>query len=236
MSSTISADTQVGDLVTEKPSRGVVFEKYRIDYCCGGKVPLSEICEKKGIPLEQLLAELEEHDAKSAPTTEPDWTKASLGDLIDNIVHQHHDYLRDELPRLLKKAERVAAVHGSNHPETIEVLDVYRVMKDEMEEHMAKEEGVLFPWIRGLETGQGAPPFPGMKMEQPINCMVHDHDKTGNALEKIAELTSGHTPPADACNTFRVLYEGLRDLQHDMHRHVHKENSILFPRALELAG
>jgi len=235
MENTITPQTQVGELVTERPSRAVVFEKYRIDYCCGGKVPLSEICEKKGISVDQLLSELQAHDAQSNDS-EPDWASASLSDLIDNIVHKHHDYLREELPRLLQKAERVAAVHGDNHPETHEVAKIFREMKQELEEHMGKEEGVLFPWIRGLEQGKGMPPFPGMKMEQPINCMIHDHDKTGNALERLHELTNHYTPPPDACNTFRVLYEGLRNIQLDTHRHVHKENSILFPRALELAG
>lgn len=235
MTTAITPETQVGVLVTEKPSRAVVFEKHRIDYCCGGQVALSEICEKKGIPVDQLLNELKAHDA-TATDAEPDWASAKLSDLIDNIVHKHHDWLRQELPRLLQKAERVAAVHGHNHPETIEVLNVYREMKDELEEHMGKEEGVLFPWIRGLENGTGKAPFPGMKMDQPINCMVHDHDKTGNAFERLEELTNNYTPPADACNTFRVLYEGLRDIQEDTHRHVHKENSILFPRALDLAS
>lgn len=236
MTSTISGDSQVADIVTEKPTRGAVFEKYHIDYCCGGKVSLSAICEQKGIELSQLLGELEAHDARVPTEKEPDWTTAPVADLIDNIVRQHHDYLREELPRLLKKAERVAAVHGANHPETIEVLNVYREMKDEFEEHMGKEEGVLFPWIRGLEQGKGAPPFPGMKMEQPIECMMHDHDKTGNAFEQLEQLTNGYSPPPDACNTYRVLYEGLRDIQLDTHRHVHKENSILFPRALKMAG
>lgn len=238
MGNTIAGDATVAELVTEKPSRGRVFEKYKIDYCCAGNVPVAEACAKKGIPAEQLLDELEKHDAASAAEDagSTSWATAPIGDLIDNIVTKHHDYLREELPRLLKKAERVAAVHGSNHPETIEVLSVFREMKDEMEEHMGKEEGVLFPWIRGLEQGKGQPPFPGMKMQQPVKCMMEDHEKTGAALEKIQELTGDYTPPPDACNTFRVLYEGLREVELDMHKHVHKENSILFPRALELAG
>ena len=231
---TISGDTHVADVVTEKPSRGRVFEKYKIDYCCGGKAPISEICQKKGISVDQVLSDLRAHDA-AATQAEKDWSTTSLSELIDNIVTTHHDYLREELPRLLQKAERVAAVHGDNHPETVEIFNVYREMKDELEAHMEKEETVLFPWIRGAEKGQGgSPPFPGMTMEKPVECMIHDHEKAGAALERLEELTSNYTPPADACNTYRVLYEGLAHLQQDMHTHVHKENSILFPKALAL--
>ena len=236
MSLTITGDTHVADVVTEKPSRGRVFEKYKIDYCCGGKAPISEICEKKGISADQVLSDLRAHDA-AATESEKDWSTASLSDLIDNILTMHHDYLREELPRLLQKAERVAVVHGEHHPETVEVCAVYREMKDELEAHMEKEETILFPWIRGAEKGQGAsPPYPGMTMQKPVECMIHDHEKAGAALERLEELTSNYTPPADACNTYRVLYEGLSHLQKDLHTHVHKENSILFPKALALPG
>jgi len=238
MGTLISADTRVGDLVSQNHSRARVLERYRIDYCCGGKTPLAQACAKKGVDVDQVLDALQKQDetASAEPDSDSKWNDAPLGELIDNIMTKHHDYLRGELPRLLEKAEKVARVHGYNHPETVQVLEIFRGLKDELEEHMGKEEGVLFPWIRGLETGQGKPPFPGMKMDQPIACMEHDHDKAGDALETIRTLTNDYTCPPDACNTFRVYYAGLEELEHDMHNHVHKENNILFPNALALAG
>src|SRR5690606_17176168 len=117
-----------------------------------------------------------------------------------------------------------------------EVLNVYRGLKDELEEHMGKEEGVLFPWIRGLEQGKGEPPFPGMSMDKPIACMEHDHDNAARALEQMRDLSSDYTCPPEACNTYKVLYSGLDNLEKDLHVHVHKENNILFPKALAMAG
>lgn len=237
MNSTITAESQVAALVTERPSRARVFEKYKIDYCCGGEIPVVDACQVKGVSVDQVLDELHQHDASvQRESTLPGWNQAKLADLITHIITRHHDHLRDELPRLIQKTERVAAVHGHTHPETIELLAVLRSVKDEMFEHMGKEEGVLFPWIRGLEEGKGQPPFPGMKMQQPVDCMKHDHEITGKALEKMESLSNGFTPPDDACNTFRVLYAGLKEVQQDIHEHVHKENHILFPKALALAG
>lgn len=235
----VTADMQVAASVTARPSRARVYEKYRIDYCCGGKIPVSEACEKKNIPVEQLVNELAEHDALTVAEDEvvhTRWEDAPLAELVDHIMAKHHAYVREELPRLLQKAERVATVHGYSHPETVEVLAVFKELKAEFENHMDKEDNVLFPWIRGLETGTGAPPFPGMKMDQPIACMEDDHQHTAQAFEKISTLTSGYQPPPEACNTYRVLYEGLRDLELDTFQHVHKENNILFPRALRIAS
>lgn len=238
MSTLITPETTVADLVSERHSRARVFEKYRIDFCCGGKMPLAQACAAKGIAVDEVLAELHKHDEATAREDDHtiNWNDVPMGVLIDNIISQHHDYLRVELPSLLEKAERVATVHGATHPETAEVLAVYRSLKEELEEHMGKEEGVLFPWIRGLETGEGKAPFPGMKMDQPIACMEHDHDQAAQALESLRTLTSDYTPPPEACNTYRVLYSGLHQLERDLHNHVHKENNILFPKALKLAS
>ncbi len=231
----VTADMQVAASVTARPSRARVYEKYRIDYCCGGKIPVSEACEKKTLAVDQLLKELADHDALTVAeddTVHTRWEEAPLGELVDHIMAKHHAYVRDELPRLLQKAERVAAVHGATHPETIKVLEIFKGLKAEFETHMDKEDNVLFPWIKGLENGTGGPPFPGMKMNQPVACMEEDHEHTAQAFEAMAGLTNGYQAPPEACNTYRVLYEGLRDLELDTYQHVHKENNILFPRAL----
>lgn len=227
----------VGQLVAENPERARVFEKYRIDYCCGGKLSLSEACGRKGADLEAVVEALATVDAVS-PSVGTDWTTAPLAELADHIVATHHAYLETELPRLSALAARVAKVHGDHAPETVRLQAIFEEFKAELTEHAMKEEQILFPWIKGLEQGGVAPVMAGATVASPIACMEKEHDNAGAALEQMRALTNGFCPPMDACNTWRVLYASLDALEQDMHVHVHKENSILFPRAiaLEAAG
>lgn len=223
----------VGQLVAENPDRARVFEKHRIDYCCGGKIPLSEACERRKVNLDEVVKELAQVDA-SSNGSERDWTVAPLAELCDNIVNTHHAFLRDELPRLEGLAARVAKVHGDRAPYMVELHEIFLTFRQELEQHAMKEEQVLFPWIKKMEAdGAQSAPF-GASVENPIRCMEHEHDDAGAALDKFRELTSDYTPPEDACNTWQVLYSSLDALERDMYTHVHKENSILFPRALDL--
>jgi regulator of cell morphogenesis and NO signaling len=172
------------------------------------------------------------HSAPAA--TEPDWASASLAALCDNIVRAHHDFLRQELPRLAAIITKVVNAHGRNHPELARVQATFAELRAELEPHMMKEECVLFPSIRYLETQSRSTQFPFGSLANPIRVMIGDHDHAGDALAKLRELTDDYVPPVEACNTYRVMLEGLAALERDMHQHVHKENNILFPRALEL--
>lgn len=230
----ITTTQTVGQLVAENPARARAFEKHRIDYCCAGKIPLAEACEKRGVSLDEIVKELDVIDASGVVTAEKDWTKTSLTELADHIVSTHHEYLRGELPRLEAMAARVAKVHGDHAPNTIEIHKVFVALRQELEDHAMKEEQILFPWIRKMEeTGTQVVPFPA-SVTSPIRCMEEEHDNAGAALEKLRSLSNDYQPPMDACNTWRVLYASLDTLEQDMHTHIHKENSILFPRAIEL--
>ena len=231
MSSTWIEST-VGQLVVERPSRARLFEKLGIDYCCGGKKPLQQAIIEKGLDPQKVVAELE-HDAiaQDTDTTARDWSSASLTDLADHIERVHHGYLKEELPRLEFLTHKVAARHGDRRPELIEIHKIFLAFQEELFSHMMKEERVLFPICRQLDKAEKLPATHCGSIDNPIAQMVHEHDDAGAALARINELTDNYTPPADACNTYRATFDALRQLEQDMHQHVHKENNILFPKA-----
>jgi regulator of cell morphogenesis and NO signaling len=227
------SDKTVGEWVRERPSRSRVFEQFGIDYCCGGKKPLSQACQDKGLALENVLAALDQSDV-SVQIEEVDWSQRTLSELCDHIIDRHHEWLRRELPRIEFMAQKVARGHGERHPEMLEVLGIFDGLKDEMMMHMRKEEEILFPLIREMERTSRPPHFHCGNLGMPIGAMEVEHETAGRALEAIRRLTNGFLPPAEACNTFRALLSALEELETDMHRHVHKENSILFPAAQRL--
>ena len=230
---TPTLETTVGELVTQRPSRSRVFESLGIDYCCGGKKPLAAACKNKGLDAGTVLSMLLATEADADEKNE-DWTGLGLNELANHIEQTHHAYLRRELPRLGAMVRKVAAVHGSHYPWMLEVDGIYAGFAAEMESHMLKEEQVLFPLIRRIDSGDtGAAGECGPGIANPIRVMEHEHDDAGQALSRMRELTSGFTPPIDACNTFRAMLDGLAELEADTHRHVHKENNVLFPGALE---
>lgn len=232
MSTTL--ERTIGELVAERPARARVFEGFRIDYCCGGRKPLGDACRAKGVDPEAVLAMLALVDGEGWPKEERDWTTATMTELCDNIESTHHAYLKRELPRLEFMARKVADRHGEHRPELVAVRDIFLEMKAEMDVHMMKEERVLFPLCRDMERlGAAALPFHCGSVQNPIRVMMQEHDDAGGALERMHQLTGGFVPPADACNTYRAYFDGLAELERDMHRHVHKENSVLFPKAVE---
>ena len=222
----------IGELVAERPARARVFEGFKIDYCCGGKKPLADACRARGLDPQTVLDMLAIVD-DTAPREERDWTKATITELCDNVESTHHAYLKEELPRLDFMARKVAMRHGDHRPELVELRDVFLVFKDELESHMAKEEQVLFPLCRRLDRGDASSPSHCGSVQNPIRVMIREHDDAGNALERMRDLTHGFVPPGDACNTYRAYFDALATLERDMHRHVHKENSVLFPKAIE---
>jgi regulator of cell morphogenesis and NO signaling len=233
MSTTL--ERTIGELVAERPARARVFEGFKIDYCCGGKRPLAEACRAKGLDPQTVLNMLAIVD-DTAPTDERDWTKATITELCDNVESTHHAYLKQELPRLEFMATKVAMRHGDHRPELVELRDIFLGFKEELEAHMVKEERVLFPLCRQIDRGDAAPPSHCGSVQNPIRVMIQEHDHAGNDLERMREWTPGFTPPGDACNTYRAYFDALAQLERDMHRHVHKENSVLFPKAVEAEG
>jgi regulator of cell morphogenesis and NO signaling len=234
LNSAFALEITVGQLVAERPSRARVFEKHSIDYCCGGKVSLERACARKKIDPAAILEELRVCDEETRGETQTDWTQATASELVDDIISTHHDYLREELPRLSFLVGKVARVHGDAHPELPQVHHLFEGVKSEMETHMWKEENVLFPYCKALETDAALPKSPFGAVKNPIRVMEEEHAEVGAALDQIRELTHNYYPPIDACNSYRAMLDGLRTLERDMHVHVHKENSILFPKALAL--
>jgi regulator of cell morphogenesis and NO signaling len=224
--------TEVGQWVAERPATSRVFEAFGIDYCCGGKVSLEKACAERKINPNDVLAQLRTAATDTARSGES-WLNAPLADLCDHIEQTHHAYLKTELPRLTAMIGKVVRAHGAHHPEMIQVQEVFADLRAEMEPHMFKEEQILFPAIRRLEQSATPLAFPFGTLQNPIRMMEQEHDNAGDCLKRLRELTADFGVPDDACNTYRALLDGLHTLEQDLHLHVHKENSILFPRAIE---
>jgi regulator of cell morphogenesis and NO signaling len=216
----------VGELVAERPGRSRIFQAFQIDFCCQGGRTLREACEKRSVALPSVIEQLEAEATAPAPESS---NPANLppAELASYIVTTHHDFLRRELPRLQAMADRVAHVHGGHTPSLVEVQEVFTGLRLELESHILKEEQILFPAITDMTSGRREP----VALDGPIACMINEHDDAGRALERLNALTSGYTPPPEACNTYRALFAGLGDLEEDLHRHIHLENAVLFPVA-----
>jgi regulator of cell morphogenesis and NO signaling len=225
----------VGQLVAERPSRARVFEQFGIDYCCGGKKPLGQACRDKQVDPRFVLEELRRND--EFRRAERDWSAMGLTRLADHIEQAHHGYLRQELPRLDFLVHKVARAHGANHPELLRLCDVFLEFKADMLNHMQKEELVMFPMCRRLESGDwpdGTTPggVVPIGVERPVDVLTHEHDHAGEALAEMRRLSGDYVPPPGACNTYRAMLDSLKELEADMHQHVHLENNVLFPAAL----
>ncbi len=233
----LALDRTLGDLVAENPARAAVLEALGLDFCCGGGRALADACREAGLDPATVARMLARPPiAAAAAAAEPDVRRLTLTDLVDHLEQTHHAYLREALPRLAALAAKVHDVHGAKHPQLVEMRDVLRGLIAEIEMHLGKEEEVLFPAIRMLERTRGAAEFHCGHLSNPIRVMEHEHEQAGAALARLRDLSSGYASPADACATFRAYYEELEQLERDLHRHIHKENNVLFPRALALAG
>lgn len=226
--------TPVGFIVAECPGLATFFERAGIDYCCGGKRPLAEACATRGLDVASLLARLELAAARPDGSEEVDAAAMTLTALADHIEQTHHRYLKEELTTLLEMADRVAKKHGWRDPRLVAVSDTLQAFADELCHHMAKEEQILFPLVRELERSGSVAGSHCGSLANPIGQMEHEHDDAGAALARLRELTDGFLPGVESCATHRALLAALARLESDMHRHVHKENNVLFPRALTL--
>jgi len=230
---TLDPSQSVGDLVRARPGRARVFEDLNIDYCCGGKVSLARACEKRSIPLDDVVSQIEASDSAGDGAKVVDADAMTMTELADYIEATHHAYLREELPRLDFMTEKVARVHGEKEPRLATVRQAFVALRNELEPHMMKEERVLFPIIRQLEASSGPLEFDCGSVANPIRQMEQEHDQAGDALAVIREATDGFVPPEWACNTYRAMLDSLAALEADMHQHVHKENNVLFPKSLQ---
>lgn len=231
---TLDPSATVGSFVRQKPGRARVFESLKIDYCCGGKIPLAQACDKKGIDAAEVIQQIEASDAASENCDLPDADSMTLTELADHIEATHHAYLREELPRLDFMTEKVSRVHGDKDVRLFKMREAFIALKAELEPHMMKEEKILFPIIRQLEASADRPEFHCGSVANPVKQMEHEHDQAGNALEILHEVTDGFVPPEWACNTYRAMLDSLEKLEADMHQHIHKENNVLFVKALAM--
>lgn len=230
----LHGDMSVGDLVAKSPQYALTFKKHQIDFCCGGKLTLRQVCAEKDINLAELIAKLMERERDKQGCGQ-DWTKASLKELTEHIIETYHVPLREQLTFIEQLAQKVARVHGQSHPEMVTLLNEFTGFKSQLELHMQKEEVVLFPSIVKLEAGESLRFFGcGGGIDHPISVMLQEHDDAGKALESMRSIANNYIAPPDACNSFRLLLTMLETLETEMHWHVHKENNILFPRSLEL--
>ena len=234
----MAATTQtVREIALEQPTAIRVFEQFGIDYCCGGRKPLAEACAAKNLEIDSVLAALEAAEKKPGIEVEH-WTEKSLENLSSYIVAKHHAYVKRELPRLAQLAQKVVNRHGSTEPELPAIANTLMQLDEELTHHLAKEETVLFPYIAGLErsvsTGTPRPHSCFGTVANPIAMMTQEHDAAGILTSEIRRLSGNFTTPEDACPTFHAFYDGLREFEQDLHQHIHLENNILFPRAIEL--
>lgn len=229
----------VGELAVESPHAARIFEKLGIDYCCGGKRTLEQACVAAGVPPEQAVDSLKQAaEAGRAGREDRDWRRALLADLIAHIRDTHHRYTRAEIARLEPLFEKVCAVHGKNHRELEAMRTIFGDLAGELATHLMKEEMVLFPYIVRLEEAvlekAAVVPPPFGSVQNPIAMMMHEHDGAGAALAEMRQASIGYTAPPDACASYRALYQALAEFEADLHRHIHLENNILFPRAIEM--
>ncbi len=235
----VDAQSTVRDVVVEIPRATRLFEKLGIDYCCGGGKSLQEAGLHAGLSVEEIIRSLDElKQSPPAAQAEMDWQGASLSQLISHIVNQHHQFTRDELSRLTGLLTKVCGVHGTNHPELLEIKEVFSPMNEELMDHMHKEEQILFPYMvtieQSVERKQAlAPPF-FRSVLNPIEMMMTEHESAGQSLAEIRRLSHEYEVPGDGCGSFRALYQGLGELEKDLHQHIHLENNILFPKSVRM--
>jgi regulator of cell morphogenesis and NO signaling len=234
----IEATRTVGELAAVVPGATREFEKLGIDYCCGGKRSLGEACAQANISVEEAMSRLQEGLATSARQEQRNWKDVPLTELIAHINSTHHVFVREESPRIEKLAAKVASVHGKNHPELLEVQQLFSNLANELSVHLMKEEQVLFPYVTLMEeaatANEPAPPAMFGTVVNPVRMMMQEHDGAGDTLKKLRAITSDYALPDEACISYKTLYEALEAFEADLHQHIHLENNILFPRSVAL--
>ncbi len=227
----------VGEFVAEDYRTAAVFQRYGIDFCCKGGRTIDEVCEQKNIFVEELMDNLVKV-SKLDDQSVTDFQSWPLDTLADYIENKHHKYILEKTPALRQYFDKLCKVHGSHHPELFEINEQFNASANELADHMQKEEIILFPYIRNMVEAQknhdnAARPGFGT-IQNPIQMMMEEHNVEGERFRKMSSLSEGYNPPADACSTYRVAYAMLKEFEDDLHLHIHLENNILFPKAIEM--
>ncbi|PLR83334.1 iron-sulfur cluster repair di-iron protein [Bacillus sp. V33-4] len=231
MSLPFSATSLVKDIVNELPKSSDIFKRHRIDFCCGGNIPLNDAAAQRNVDVDSLMEELNEVYQKSGnePADIKTWMATGSAELIEQIKEKFHRPLEEELSQLSPYVTKVSRVHGDRRPELLKVYELYYELKKELLEHTAKEEESIFPLLLKLET---APEAERTRILEEIRQLEKEHDHAGAILKELRDITSDFTPPLDACGTYRLVYKRLEMLEEQTFMHVHLENNILFPRYL----
>lgn len=232
------SEPSIGQEVAENHHKAIVLKQHGIDFCCGGKKTLSQICLEKNLDFAELRKELDVAGYLNN-STKHDFNSWSPSFLADYIVNTHHRYIERSAPELLAFTNKIARVHSSKQPELLEVENLFRTLASELAAHMKKEELILFPFIRQIfQATPGIPrsgPLVHVGIEAPIRMMEQEHESAGQLLKHIRELTSDFQLPQNSCGSYRVTFSMLREFEEDLHQHIHLENNILFPKSLEQA-
>jgi regulator of cell morphogenesis and NO signaling len=237
----IITDKTVREYALEMPHALRVFEKLKIDYCCGGGRPIGDACAVAGVGVEELASLLEQANREPVASAPPAVAQScSLSALIDYIIDKHHTFTREEMERIGALLEKVCSKHGASHPEVVIARTLFHKLCDDLKPHMYKEEAVLFPYIKALEQAisrKTAMPFaPFGTVNNPVRMMMSEHDTAGDILRELRAATGDYAAPEDACMSYRALYDALEGFERDLHQHIHLENNLLFPRAVEMEG
>jgi len=223
----------LGDIVAGNYQAAEIFERYGLDFCCGGRNSLEKACRLHEVDLSAILADLKGLKA----VTEPPLSSDPVA-LLTHIVSQHHAYVRRAIPSIQAHLAKVIGAHGARHPELSVIARNFNHLADDLTRHLMKEEQVLFPYIRAIAESvqHGEPPPPDVfgTVQNPIRMLETEHQEAGDELAMIRVSTANYEPPEDACTTYRLVYAELREFERDLHRHVHLENNVLFPRAIAL--
>ena len=235
----LNAKQSVRDLALEIPGATRIFEKMGIDYCCGGAASLETACASAGIMTADVVRALDEASANQPQTGQlKDWQSAPLSKLINYILEKHHVFTKQELLRLDALIIKVCNAHGERHPELLNLQELFKSLNADLGPHMMKEEMMLFPYITrmeaALENHETMPPPPFMTVRNPVRMMSLEHDHAGELLREMRRVSSDYTVPADGCVSYQTLYQALREFEEDLHHHIFLENSVLFPRAVEM--
>ena len=235
----ISSEMTVREVTAQVPESTRIFEKLKIDYCCGGGRPLVEACDSAGVKVDSVIEMLT--DLSQSGTSESgavDFQTLSLTELVTHIVETHHIFTRSEMDRIEALSAKVINAHSANHPELLKVANLFQRLCADLKPHMFKEEQVLFPYIVGMEQaeakGQPFPFAPFGTVRNPVWMMTKEHDSAGEILRELRLVTADYKVPPDACMSYQTLYRALEGFEKDLHQHIHLENNVLFPKAVEL--
>jgi regulator of cell morphogenesis and NO signaling len=236
----VNASSTLQSIAVELPGATRVFEKLGIDYCFRGNRRLRDVCVGADLPVDQVLQSLKDAEKSAGEDADElkNWNNESLAELIAHIVRRHHGFVREQLERLDPLLVKVLAIHGEQHPELARIHHLFEGLRNDLLDHLSKEEKLLFPYVIELEAGANGErvvPHPSFgNIEASLQKMIREHDEAGGQLREIREASNHYLVPRDACLSYRELYQGLQALEEDLHQHMFLENYILFPRAAKL--